>query len=470
MTTRQVPVAAVAAAAGVGILTAASPLAAAAVTGLVLAIIVLPLPRVRLLLVVFGAVVAFQSSGDVGALKLAYLGLLGAVLALTFRDRPPTVARSVLSTSAVTALVLLALMVRSVAVGNDASLVVRDGLAYLMLCAAAPLAVHFGRRCHRRYLLGVAIVVGGIGGVAWSVEFAVRRHLVSLPALGLPSPTMGAMSVALCVAMATRSRKAVWWWALASAQIAIALASGSRNAFLAVVPILSIGTWQAVRVSPNLRRRALRAVRVAVFVVPVFAVSTFAALSAAGFSLGDAWDRLATITQIGEDEASLEERRIQQSLAWDDVREAPALGVGPGVERDVPRPTSGIVTRQITLDTSLVVPAKWGILGSAAVVLVLWRWWSLLRPRRSAPTVWGVAVIGLAPWFLAQSVLAPLVEDKGFPMVLVLLGAGVLAERRIVVAGPDEGSGDRGLRAPTVASAASPARSSRRSGSLVTSP
>ena len=102
--------------------------------------------RVRLALVVFGAIAVFQSSASLDLPKLGYLGLvtIAVVMSLPTRDAP--VARA----SILVGLVLGALVIISLLRGRDAVLVFRDAAGYFFLLAAGPLAVHFGDRLSER--------------------------------------------------------------------------------------------------------------------------------------------------------------------------------------------------------------------------------------------------------------------------------------------------------------------------------
>jgi hypothetical protein len=82
------------------------------------------------------------------------------------------------------------------------------------------------------------------------------------------------------------------------------------------------------------------------------------------------------------------------------------------------------------MDTSLVVFAKWGLVGGLALLGLLWFWWRKLRPSRARVNIWSLTALGLFPFFFAQSMLSAQIEDRGLPIALLLLGVGRLSHMR----------------------------------------
>lgn len=392
------------------------------------AMVILTNTRARLLFVVCGAVLVFQSGSDVGATKIAYLAGLAFVVALTMSDRATPLKRR----SVAVGLVFSILCVASVVRGNEAVWVLRDASNYVLLVSAAHLAQHFSR-LPSRFLYRCTLAIGVFGCYAFSAQWISHRGLGSLPTPGLPSTVLMAVGVASASAKATLSGRPARWMALVAALLSMALLSGTRNTVLLALAPAAILLRSSIRGTVSARRAARRALRVGVVVVPLAAVLAVSVAPSIGIDVDAAFSRISTLVDFDREGASdsLTERRIQQDLAFQAFKANPLLGAGPGTLWTWESVSSGRASTGIALDTSLVVPAKWGLLGSLALAYLLWQWWTALRrPRGTAWDFPSLVVVGVVPVLLAQSVLAPVIEDRGLPLALVLLGATKLALAR----------------------------------------
>jgi hypothetical protein len=388
-------------------------------------------PKARAVLLVAGMLFVFQSSDQLSASKLAVLALVALSASLGLTAPIPGPMKAVTRWSLIAGAILAVLCARAVILlDRDLIQVIRDAAAYALLLAAPLICRDLGR-IPARWLERLTLIAGAIGAALFSFGWAVRRGLLSSSAVGFASPVMVTLAIAGFTAKAITSRSPSRWWALASGVAVAALASGTRNMLLnLLVPVVVVG-WARLR-SPASRGRLRRSVARLLLVAPFAIVATVMVLSLAGFNTAEAFNRVGTVFQLGQtgSSASLEEREIQQDQAYQLIENAPVLGNGPGYEFRTYRPTSNIYTESLSIDTSYAVFAKWGLLGAASLIGLLVTWWLYLRPRRKAITFTGLVTLGIVPVIVLQSALSATMEDKGLPLVLILLGATSVAERR----------------------------------------
>jgi hypothetical protein len=93
----------------------------------------------------------------------------------------------------------------------------------------------------------------------------------------------------------------------------------------------------------------------------------------------------------------------------------------------LPRRSSSI------LDTSVTFPAKFGLLGLAAVLLVVGKYWSFIRilACRREPTVAQLALVGYLALVAGSAILTDPLEDTGLSFGLILILALVLGEAKV---------------------------------------
>ncbi|MFZ4810218.1 MAG: hypothetical protein ACOYL9_02630 [Ilumatobacteraceae bacterium] len=384
-------------------------------------------PKFRLWCVVFGAILVFQSSDGVSAPKLAYLGALGLSVALALPERQHDLVR----VSGGVAFVLGTLGVMAVVNGIDPLSVIRDSSNYFLLLAAAPLAFHFGRWIPVDSIRRTTLAVGFAGTYAFVAQWIVNRGLGSIPAPGVPSTALIGLALAMCCAIALEGRRAGWWWSGATAIVILGLLTGTRNMLLLVVIPLSF-LVQVARRSPTARRKARRALRSALIGVPIMIAVLVPLAQAGGVDTTAAFERIASVTSSTSSKGSgqsLAERNNQQAVAVAAFLDDPFLGSGPGTLWRWPR-YNGSIAYGYTMDTSVVVLAKWGLVGAVPMAVLLVAWWRFLRAGRREPTLWSSVATALVPFLLLQSVLNTIIEDRGLPLCLVLLGAGTVATRR----------------------------------------
>jgi hypothetical protein len=130
-----------------------------------------------------------------------------------------------------------------------------------------------------------------------------------------------------------------------------------------------------------------------------------------------------------EKDASYKDRLTQARVAWDTFKENPLLGAGAGTAfewkpQGLPRTSSPV------LDTPVTFPAKFGLIGLAAALLVVAKYWSFMKilARRRVPTVAHLALAGYLAVAVGLTTLVSPLEDKGLSFGLILALALVLRE------------------------------------------
>lgn len=374
------------------------------------------------------ALLAFQSTEGYSAPKVSFFGLIIVVLAMELLQGSLVIPRA----TGLAVLILIVLSCASGLRGNSPGNVFRDSSNYLLLVTVAPLVAHFGRRLSSQTMTRFSIATGLVAAYSFAATWSGKRNLANLPKIGVSSSVLFGFIVALFSAIAVTSLKSRRWWAAAAVLIAAGILTGTRNLLLLMLPPLVIAVYANRSASGPQRARARRAVRRAVTVVPVvFAVALIAAI-ALSVDVSGAFSRIATVLDLGQSGASnsLIERQIQQDIAWVAFTRSPFIGSGPGTLWNSYRPTSDTTATAFTMDTSLVIFAKWGLIGGVALLVLIWHWWRRLRPDPASLNIWNLTALGLFPFFLAESILSAQIEDRGLPIALLLLGAGSLSHAR----------------------------------------
>jgi hypothetical protein len=155
----------------------------------------------RLHVVVFGALLVFQSSDSLDAPKFLYIGVLAIALTVTLKDPSNNLKRLSLAVAAL----LMLLCVAAIARGRDPLWVIRDASNYILLAAAAPLAVNFGLRLNEVSVRRVTVAAAGFGVYAFTAQWTSNRGLADLPTPGVPSSAMFTLAIAGASAMAVSS-------------------------------------------------------------------------------------------------------------------------------------------------------------------------------------------------------------------------------------------------------------------------
>ncbi|RWZ68631.1 hypothetical protein ELQ92_05375 [Labedella populi] len=404
---------------------------------------------VRLVWFIGGAMLVFQVGDGLTPEKLIYMvGIVAASIISVVRFRTiggQQWARrfrlSLVGSAVLAGWILLVTSIHSLVVmGIEPTMWARDALTYLLIAAAVPIAIDAASTTSLRTARILSIVVGvlaasgfavvwiqsrGYGATEGEVE---RSFLASLLAVTVP------LALAFALGLAGR-RFNLLWVALGCSLIVAVLITGTRTGFVLVAALVGvIGAVSKERVG------AVRFVGGAVASIALIAAAV--PIAAAAFS--SATDVLARLTGIvatlergfGQDQSgAMREWATHRSASI--FQSNPVLGQGLGVFFPNPNPLG--VASSFSLDTPMMFPAKFGILGCIVVVVALVL---IMYPviRKTPDTRWLVestAARGATLVWVALLPLASTTEDKGFAisiaLIVLLVGASARDERNRIM-------------------------------------
>ena len=412
--------------------------------------------RVRVAFVVFGGLLALQSSSILDATKVVYLVgtviCLVAALAATYRAREsPAVRLGIPWLAASAALAVLLLISFLVALAEGVRVVewVRDVAAYALFAAVPIFALDGQISTPRKLFVAMLVVAGLLGGLSWAVEWLNRREILDLPfaRLVFPSGQLPGLLYFFAMATALTTARRRWAWTLlAGLTLGLFVITGTRSSLLLLIGPLAmtaIAGWSQIRSSAQVL--ALHAI-VAIAVVATFQLSVAIAsdlerdgqgqpgssqpaATSVPDVLGDRFGSLpAVLGHLGSD-ASIKERLAQYEAAWKLFISAPIVGVGPGhmIEWiDV----SGYPRSGFTADTPLVMPAKFGLAGILVFLGVAAAYGSSVRAalRQNPRSAITLTLVAFGVWVIVGLPLGFPVEDKGMSLALILLLSLAFAE------------------------------------------
>jgi O-antigen ligase len=391
--------------------------------------------RARVGFILFGGLFVFQQSQDLDVSKLAFLALfvvafVGALLDVRGLSQTEAYRRARPLMSASIALVVIAVVSAGVAYTHHtplASAWLRDVAPYLLFAAVPVLALDAQASLSRRGLLAFVIVAGGVGGLAFAVEWLDRRGIAEFQAesFGLASQFLAAAVFAYGMSAALQAGQRRWLIASGLA-LAMLLVTGTRtNLALLVAPLVIVVGARRLRM-----RRLIRLVFVAPVAIAITLVCVVVVLWAVDADQEQLFDRVTLSQSSGTAiDQSYVERVRQLHAAWDVFADNPILGAGPGTAFEW-REFDGRLVSGYVLDSTVTLPAKFGVVGVLAILWVLYAYWLLIRSLRAYrdPTVAELALIGYFGVMLATIPFYTPFEDKGFALGLMLLLALVLQE------------------------------------------
>ncbi len=403
----------------------------------------------RVLIVVFGGLLVFQSSQSLDAPKIAYLVAFGIAFVAALPNcrrvlnRSGRAARGIVVAASVFAGMILLSLVVSLAHGDDLSLWVRGAAPYLLFAAMPVFALDAANSIPKRTLTTLLVLAGSMTTVAYVVEWAVQRRglvQVGVTHVALPSTLLPAGLLALALAYALESKRFRWLWAgMAGLVLMGMLLTGSRSnlVLLAALPFVYLAG------GGGSASRTARFAAVGLMALALAGVGLAVLENTPGFAGGVLAERLTSVWAILSNpatDASFRDRAAETAAALRDWAASPLLGTGPAhlVIWSAPGGDGGA---WLDIDSPLMYPMRFGWLGVLVLVMVTVSWLAFTRTtgdpiaRATLAGVWGVAIA----WSLIGSAL----DDKGFAMALLLGLAISLA--------PDT-TPARGLLPPTHAS------------------
>jgi len=430
--------------------------------------------RARVGFVLFGGMVALQSSPALDATKIAYLlgtvlCVLAAAAALWTARRTsglPAATPWLAASAALGVLIAISFLVAQ-AEGTSTIDWLRDVAAYGLFAAVPVLALDGSISASRKLLVGMLVLAGFLGGVSWAIEWLGRRHILDLPVgrLVFPSGQLPGLLYMFAMASAlTTSDRRVRWVLVAGGVLGLFLLTGTRSSLLLLIgPLAMAALVGRARIGASLRLVAAHGVVAIALVVGFQVALTLPALvtvwlAAVGpgspspaptlgpIVVGERIGSLPTLVGSSASDPSVQERLAQYEAAWVLFLSRPIVGAGPGHPIDWVD-VSGYDRSGFTADTPLVMPAKFGILGVLVFLglagAFLWTARTALRrARQSAVTL---TIVGYGALVVVSLPLGFPVEDKGMSLSLLLLLALAFAERAAGLSGE---VGQPGLATP----------------------
>ncbi len=202
----------------------------------------------RATIVLFGAMAVLQSSQDLDAVKLAYLGAaalaVGGSVGTVYRERSdPLVAfaRPWLVASLVVAGIIAGSLPVALLHGTAFSTWLRDAAAYALVVAAPWVALDLAWSVTARTTTALIVLAGGLATLSYAIVWVQRRGItdVAIDRLVLPSFMLATALFAVTVARSvSHEHRRYWWAALASVTIALLLLAGTRTTLaILIVPL-----------------------------------------------------------------------------------------------------------------------------------------------------------------------------------------------------------------------------------------
>ena len=397
----------------------------------------------RFSFVLFGGLIAFQSSSHLSATKVGYLCACVGTAAIsslhlrrTRRTKEITFALRGLSKPSVLvwAMLLLSAVVSNVqSSGISTTAWARDIVVYALVPLLIPVAVDAGLSCRRPVLYLLTSFAAVFSSLNFAVTWLHHRSVSTLTVgqFGLSSAALIGACFCVAVGLALRGAKyRAWWGALAVVLAGSVLLTGARTGFILLLALAGLAGRKAAG-GVSIARVVAVALLVTTGLVVAIPLVANVTVSNKAFLSG----RLRGMESVlsghpssgGSFEARLFEYR-EASAAW---HSAPWLGVGAGFAFLVPTDSSPQFVGSSTLDTPLGILAKFGVLGTLLEVGYLGGLAGALRRIGRQAGRRGPAYLACRLFcvlFILELPFGGYIEDKGFPLALMLLGALVVSE------------------------------------------
>ncbi|MGH3134085.1 MAG: O-antigen ligase family protein [Gaiellaceae bacterium] len=387
--------------------------------------------RVRVVVVVFGALTVFQSSDELTTSKLLYLfGLAVAFGAVVFRlprlvdsrayhDLAPMLRASVVTFGLVAASLPVSML-------NDVpqKAWLRDVAPYILVACAPLFALDAQASMTARALRRLLVVGGTLGALGFTVTWLTNRAIADLSFIpvGLPTFLLAATAFTYGTSMFLHgNRRRFAWVVFTSLVFAMLLSTGTRTTLVLLAAPLVIAFGSQHRLAQRSLRLAV-AVPVAALLVVFGAQGVVHVTNANREALSARADLLFSTGEKREDRSYID-RLAQTSATWDLFRSSPIAGVGPGTPI-VWSDSFNVVHASTTVDSPLSFLAKFGLLGLIAAGLLVAGFVSMLRRLRARtvkPTVIQLALVGYGAIVVGWSLLQNPYDDKGLAIGLILL-------------------------------------------------
>ena len=375
--------------------------------------------RIRAAFVIFGGLVAFQSTAGLSTPKIVYLVgvLLCAAAGLLDLSRSDTRDGLLRALWPLAGLVLVVVGISAVIAQSNGipfTAWARDTLAYLFLAYVPLFAADVGR-AGPKFTHNLAMTAGILAVALFTLAWVSRRGYADVPILGLASFLFPAWFFSYVTSLALLTHR-FRWNALAVATAVAMLLTGTRGvALLAIAPLA-----MALVPSPGSTRGLLRLGAITL----VVGAGAFLALQSTNTSVPGI-ERIVT----GDRGLSLQERDVARTAVLRKIEQAPVLGSGAGTSLYSAAPYSVANSGRApsTADTILTTAAKYGCLGLLAFLIVITGY--CLLPLRFERSPAGLSGVGFLAVTLCHGALASPLEDKGFAFALMAMLAIIFASR-----------------------------------------
>ena len=305
--------------------------------------------------------------------------------------------------------------------GAGISSVVRDGMTYLLILGAVPIAIDTASVMSRQTARWAVVAITLTAGLSFCVSFLAARGVSSLSIqhIGLPSMMALSVGVSLGLVLGLGQRGIRWGWVgLAIALISLVLVTGSRAGLVLLVAIVGVaGTNAAGRVPWHKLVVGAGAIAVSVAGLLVFASGI---VTSSAFFESRIQASLNTIQNgAGQDASGIIRARATEFAleAWRQV-----WLTGQGFGHSYPDPSNGGGVLEFQIDTPAIILAKFGFVGTA---LLLVGFAFVIKPAFGslAGTVripeQAVASGAAAVW-IATTYFGTPTEDKGFSLAILM--------------------------------------------------
>lgn len=383
-------------------------------------------PGGRLLLFVGTGMTVFQSSalGNWSRTAFVVLAVLGAVPIAVRLHREGALDRF---REPVLLLAALLALCSVQAVLSNAGLIAaaRDGTTYTLTMVAPIYGLDAGRRCSPRYLQALLTLVGLVGALAYLATWTGNRGQdLGFGSFALASSLLVMPSICMCLTLYYRSlRRPAMWAILALVQASILLLTGGRTLVVAVSVVFLY--YLVLSAGPARWRKSVLLILLAVAAGYAALLASSSFLHSNFLTSRYGFFSHVSVTSTVNDPSGATRVRAY-SIAHQAWLAHPILGQGLGYSYPSPEVGKGSEANY-TLDTPLLLLSKFGLVGSAILVVVL-----LLLARAllaGSAAEGGLAgqvkplVVGV---LLVWMVLVPsgiVLEQKGYSLALALLVA-----------------------------------------------
>jgi hypothetical protein len=389
--------------------------------------------------------VVFYSSSGASKIKAVYLLLLAVItvrglIATEVHRRNDEKDTQGYRLALACALMLFAIVISlpvALSRHHSASIWFRDVIPYGLIAVSPLLALDAARNLSPVFLRWTLLVSGLVATASYAVYNIAVRQLASLPVTHLLYPSLllpFALFSYACAQLLLGNVRVKWpWGVVAIFVLASVVGTGSRLGLLVLAaPVAMLFGRGGVR-------RLLRTLVLLIVAAAVIAFGLAVIAPAVGFSTSAVNERVrlteSAISHPTHD-GSINARFSEGAAAWRVFLHEPVLGDGPGHLYTQYFPGSGQNSERFTLDTSVTVLTKFGVIGAACIAagLVL----LLLTSSAGGASDVLAALLGFIVVTILSLPISNPFEDKGFAFALVLLAGLGLQGRRATAIDPVE--------------------------------